>query len=343
MTTLTIAAIAFGALVGGLFLYVAILVLVPGRPARQLDLPAEEPRPGRQSVSFTVDGQQVRAWLYLPDDAGAPVPCVVMSHGFGGTRDMGLEPFAMRYREAGLAALTYDYRHFGASEGEPRQHFSMKSQLDDCRRAIAFARDHERIDGDRIALWGTSAGGGYGLVLAAQDDRIAAVSAQCAALDGKADSKLAIAREGYGFFIKLIPHAQRDKGRSRLGLSPHTIPIVARPGERALFTAPGAYEGYLGLAPEGFVNEICARLMLTHQGDFNPIDHAHGVRCPTLIQVCLEDNLVSRDGAHATAERIGATAELIEYPLGHFEIYTGEGFEAAVTDQVAFFTRHLLG
>ena len=46
---------------------------------------------------------------------GAPV--VVMGHGFGGTKDSGLEPFADRLSRAGLDVLAFDYRGFGASEG----------------------------------------------------------------------------------------------------------------------------------------------------------------------------------------------------------------------------------
>jgi hypothetical protein len=29
------------------------------------------------------------------------------------------------------------------------------------------------------------------------------------------------------------------------------------------------------------------------------------------------------------------------YPIGHFDIYTGEPFEQAISDQIAFLTRHL--
>jgi fermentation-respiration switch protein FrsA (DUF1100 family) len=43
-----------------------------------------------------------------------------MGHGFSGTQDQ-LEPYARRFTEAGIALLTFDYRNFGRSEGEPRQ------------------------------------------------------------------------------------------------------------------------------------------------------------------------------------------------------------------------------
>lgn len=43
--------------------------------------------------------------------------------------------------------------------------------------------------------------------------------------------------------------------------------------------------------------------------------------------------------AIATAQRIGALAELKQYDIGHFDIYVGAGFERAVADQVAFVRR----
>ena len=35
-------------------------------------------------------------------------------------------------------------------------------------------------------------------------------------------------------------------------------------------------------------------------------------------------------------------SEVKHYPVGHFDIYVGEPFERAVSDQTAFLTRHLL-
>ena len=36
-------------------------------------------------------------------------------------------------------------------------------------------------------------------------------------------------------------------------------------------------------------------------------------------------------------------AEVKHYPIGHFDIYTGQWFDRAVADQAGFLTRHLLG
>jgi len=135
-------------------------------------------------------------------------------------------------------------------------------------------------------------------------------------------------------------HAQRDMLRSRFGLSAHKIPIVGRPGSLAFFDLPDAYAGYSALTPTGFVNEICARVIL-RASSYRPIERAKDVRCPVLLQVCERDELASAEAAEATAAELGQWAEVKRYPIGHFDIYQGPAFETAVRDQVAFFEKQL--
>ena len=82
-------------------------------------------------------------------------PCVVMAHGFGGTRDSGLMPFAEPFAAAGMDVVLFDYRGFGDSEGEPRQDISVNKQRQDYHAAVDAARNLPGVDRDRIALGGT--------------------------------------------------------------------------------------------------------------------------------------------------------------------------------------------
>ena len=294
----------------------------------------------RRDVRFESEGEEVAGYLYMPASAAGPVPCVVLNNGLGGTKEHVVEQYALRFSEAGLAALTYDYRHFGESSGQPRQLLSLDKQVEDCRAAIRFVRSLPDIAANRVAVWGTSSAGGYGLVVAATDHSIACVCSQCGSLDHEADSRMIFKREGLGFFLKLFVHAQRDKGRSRFGLSPHCIAVVGRPGAAALLTAPGAVDGYAGLTGLGFVNKICARALVTRH-DRMACDVVAQVRCPVLIQVCDKDVMISVPGSLAMAERMGGLAEVKQYPIGHFDIYHGEHFERAVADQMGFLKRCL--
>lgn len=46
-----------------------------------------------------------------------PPPIVVMGHGMGAQKDIGLWMYGERFCEAGMAVLVFDYRGFGGSEG----------------------------------------------------------------------------------------------------------------------------------------------------------------------------------------------------------------------------------
>ena len=335
-------------LLGIIILYLGIVIFAPGfsvpkQPMQKVKQPSKKeikPPKSRKNVSFKVGETVLSAWLYLPENLSTPVACIIMNHGFGGTKDMFLESYALRFQEAGMAVLTYDYRNFGTSEGEPRQLFYISYQLEDLSEAIKYVRGLKEIDAEKIALWGTSAAGGYGIMTAAQDKKIACVVGQCPGLDSHADIRLALKREGIGFFLRLFMHAQRDMGRSRFGLSAHKIPIVGKPGSFAMIIAPGAFDGYSKLVPPGFINEVCVRSLLRTRG-YNPIDYAKDVQCPVLLQICEKDNLVSKSSYLGTAKILGKYAEVKIYPIGHFDIYTGEDFEKAVSDEIAFFKKHL--
>jgi len=132
----------------------------------------------REDVEFDAAGVRLRGWLYLPDDATGPVPAIVMAHGFSAVKEMYLDAYAEVFAEAGLAALVFDNRNFGASDGEPRQEIDPWAQVRDYRDAITWVRTRSEVDAERMGVWGSSYSGGHVLVLGAIDRRI-----KCAAVD----------------------------------------------------------------------------------------------------------------------------------------------------------------
>lgn len=134
---------------------------------------------------FDSAGTRCAAWFYPPSGGAERPPLVVMGHGLGGTRHMRLDAYARVFADAGIAALVFDYRGFGDSEGAPRQIVDVKAQLADWHAALAFARSGALpIDAGRIAIWGTSFGGGHVMQIASEDQALAAVVAQCPFSDG---------------------------------------------------------------------------------------------------------------------------------------------------------------
>ena len=295
----------------------------------------------RKEVSFKVEGNSISAWLYLPENTSSPVPCIVMAHGLGSTKNLALDSYAVRFQAAGIAVLVFDYRYLGDSEGQPRQLIWIPYQLQDYAAAIEFARSLKGINPEKIALWGTSLSGGHAIVIAARDNRIACVSAQCPLLDGSAGYDQQLHKVGIKYMLRIMGHAQRDLVRSWLRLSPHKIPLVGKPGTLALMADDGAWNIFEELAPDDYVNEACARIGI-RMDKYRPIKQVDKIRCPVLIQACEHDTALPLKVVEKTAKRLGELAQVIHYPIGHFDIYRGENFETAVNDQITFFKKHLM-
>ena len=290
----------------------------------------------RVEVRIPSHGEQLAGYLYRPEPAGAPVPCVVMAHGFSATRDDGLPGYAEAFRDAGFAVLLFDYRHFGASTGQPRQLLDIARQQDDYRAAVAWARHAEGIDPDRIVLWGSSFSGGHVVSVAAGDPRIAAVIAQAP----YTDSLPVIRRMPVRNLLRASVAALRDSAGAILGRPPILIPAAGAPGTFAAMTEPDALSGFTAIVgPDSlWRNEIAARLMLTMPG-YRPVRAAERLTMPVLFCVCDADT-TTPPSSTITAAESAPRGELRHYPYGHFAIYTDPQVKI---DQVEFLNRVLGG
>jgi dienelactone hydrolase len=291
----------------------------------------------REELTFPSGGETCAAYLFRPPAAAGDVPCVVMAHGFTGTRDERLPAFAERFAQAGLAALVFDYRHFGASTGEPRQVLDIGRQLEDYRAAIRFARTLTGVDPERIALWGSSFSGGHVLTLTAQDPSIAAAVVQVPFADGIPTVRLAPLRNALRGTLLGIA----DRAGALVGRPPVRIPVIGAPGTFAVMTAPEAKPGFEAIVPPGSLwrNEVAARIML-RVGTYRPLAGADRIACPLLVCVAERDETAPPAPGIRAAER-APRGELKLYPYGHFEVYVGEPFEQVVADQVEFLARQV--
>lgn len=295
-------------------------------------------------ITFTSRGVPCAAW-HLPaaDDAFAGPrgrPCVVMAHGFGGTRDTGLLGYAEAFAQAGIDAFVFDYRGFGDSQGAPRQDVSFRRQRQDYHAAIAAARRLPGVDPDRIALWGTSYSGGHVIAVAAQDGRVAAVVSLTPATDGLAALAQIARYAGTGQLVRATAHGLRDVARALTKREPHHVPVVGQRGSVAIISTPGAEEAYTSMAGLTWRNEVCARTVL-EVGLNRPTTFARRLTCPLLVQVGENDRVAPPGAARRAAKKAGHLAQLCEYPVDHFDVYDGPWQQQALADQLAFMRQHL--
>ena len=300
----------------------------------------------RRDVWFTSGRDRCHGWLYLPAAAAdtaeaAQPPVIVMAHGLGAVKTLRLDAFAERFAAAGYACLVFDYRHFGDSDGQPRELISIRRQRQDWKAAVGFARTLPEIDGTRVVLWGTSFAGGHALVTGAQDPDVAAVVVQCPFTDGfasaTANSPRAVAR--------LLAAGSRDVAAALRRRAPVRIKAAARPGKVGLMSRPEDVERVLalldasGVAEADFHNDVPARVALAIPFA-RPGRKVRQLHCPVLFCVADDDGVAPAKATlrHARTARHG---EVKTYATGHFDIYAGQWFEPVITDQLAFLARHV--
>lgn len=138
----------------------------------------------RQDVEFESEGVTVRGHLYTPDGADGPVPVVVMAGGWCYVKELVQPDYAKVFVDSGIAALVFDYRNLGTSDGEPRQHLDPWQQIEDYRNAIGFVETRSEIDSNRIGIWGISYSGGHVIIVGATDPRVKCIVSNIPVVDG---------------------------------------------------------------------------------------------------------------------------------------------------------------
>jgi len=164
----------------------------------------------RQDVEFLSGGEVVRGHLYLPEGDG-PFPLVVMAGGWCYVKELVQPYYAQAFVDAGCAAVVFDYRRFGASDGTPRQHLDPWDQIEDYRNAISFGETLGRVDAGRIGVWGISYSGGHALIVGAIDPRVRCVVSTIPVVDGLLNMKRVHGAIGFRRLVDAVGEDRRKR------------------------------------------------------------------------------------------------------------------------------------
>jgi alpha-beta hydrolase superfamily lysophospholipase len=292
----------------------------------------------RSDVTFLVKSERCAGWLYLPPRRSRRGSCVVMAHGITGTKDFALPAYAERFSEAGHAVLTFDYRHFGSSQGEPRQLVDVGRQIEDIRAALDFARSRAEVDPERVLLWGTSLGAGHVVSVSASDQRLAAAIAQLPFLGVDPRHK---SPRPLRVTLELVSRAIADAFGALFGHVPVMVPMLGLPGRFAVFTGDEDYKSMRELEARAptWRNEMAARSLFSLLR-YRPVKMAKRVAMPLLIAAADRDTATSARLIEEVAQR-APSSKLLHYPGSHFSAYVGSVFDQMMADETAFAAEHL--
>ena len=231
-----------------------------------------------QPFTFTSAGDRLVGVLYLPSEQ--PVAVVVTTGPLTSVKEQATGAYARALAERGFAAVAFDHRTFGESEGEPRQFENPEGKADDVRAAVTALGADDRTRGLPVVAVGVCAGGGYMAKAVADDRRISAF----AGVAGYYSDGAAFAESSPDAYKEANDRGLAAERRWRETGAAETIAAVAPDGGDVAMPLREAYE-YYG-TPRGAVDNYTnafAVQSLAYTTPFDAQEAASRIEVPFLL------------------------------------------------------------
>jgi uncharacterized protein len=307
-----------------------------------------------EKVHFQSEGMKVVGNLFKPAgnskqqgqgqerDVKTPLPVILVAGAMTGVKEQVAGHYAQRIAKAGYMTLALDHRHFGESDGMPRQHEDPAKKMEDFKNAISFLSSLKYIDKERIGACGISMGGGYMLQLAAFDRRIKVVAIVASGLN-LGDTLLEML--GKDRFINFLREYNAARQKHYDTGEVQYIPAVATGNKPAAMIGDEPFEYYgtsRAWSPwwiNRYTTESIENLM-----SYNAVPYAHHVSpTPLLIVHGRNDKYCFPKFAKQVYEEAGEPKEILWLDTGnHIDLYDNEKYVSpAISKIVEWFNRYM--
>ena len=270
-------------------------------------------------VTFFSDGVKLHGYLHRPDSVDGRAPFIVQGPGWMGLADAKLYgPYHQAFTDAGFAVLIFDYRGFGASEGD-RGTLSPSWQLADWRNAVAYMRGRDDVQARRGAIFGSGGtGGGNAVLVAAAEPDMRATISQVPVADGRDWLHRQRAEHEWISFLAAVEADRRSRATTGRGTDVHPREGIALdPPERKTTTVKSDVDARIPTS----VPLAAAQGIL----DYRPIDAAPHVRGLMVIAVA-DDAMTPTDHAERLYEAAPSPKRLImQRNTTHYAAYKQYG------------------
>ncbi|MBD0404496.1 alpha/beta hydrolase [Flammeovirga sp. EKP202] len=166
-----------------------------------------------EKVVFKSEGLKLVGNLYYPEgyQKGKSYPTIIVAGSWTTVKEQMAGLYAQKLADNGFITLTFDFRNYGESEGEPRFWENPTMKVEDIKNAVTYLETLPEVDESKIGTFAVCAGSMYTLMAAAEDQRIKAVVTAASWLqDGEAVKLFYGGEEGVN---AKITAAQKSKNK----------------------------------------------------------------------------------------------------------------------------------
>ena len=314
-------------------------------PGQTLVVTEEEKafKPGKNSVSFLSEGVKVAADLYLPESyvAGEKLPTIIVTPPITGVKEQTAGLYAEKMSKEGFAAMAFDPRGFGESEGELLV-IDPHNAAEDIWNGVTYLKTLDMVDGDNVFALGICGGSAYSYYATALDNRISAVATVSPYLTLATDARDAFGGDGTSIRNLLYSNSglARD-GAAAYGQEILTKAVPETEEEIAAATpiALGMRTYYLEGMPgdvstwKNSVNVKSVNLM----NSFNIYDYAFFFDAIPVLTV-VGDEAITTPGAVKFYDMINGPKEKLEIEgSDHFELYWKPEYVNPAVEKISAF------
>ena len=290
----------------------------------------------KRTVSIWSNATRMAGHLYLPKNRKPEdkLPAVVLCAGTGGTKEQTGTRLGPILAQHGYVALAFDYRGWGQSdsqlmsvEQQPkaeagdeitikvkplRGQMDYADQTEDIRAAVSYIVGEPGVDATRIALWGTSYGGGLVVWATGNDPRVKCLAAQVPGMGGGAGP--AALKAAYDLATK----------QARGETEPAPIETGKLTGLLARYTT--------------------MRRNPVKSLGYNALEAAAKITAPSIFVIAEKEEFGGNpavEAAHKDLVKRGVPSEVhVLKNATHYSVYA-EAFDEATRVEIAWFDKHL--
>ena len=284
---------------------------------------------------------------------------ILMCHGLGSQKDMGLERYASRFLKSGYSVISIDYRSFGRSEnifGSSVRHWIQPwYQIDDIISTLQAIKSDKVLglstrNVKSIFLWGTSFGGGHVLEAAnkiqSQDIPIPikGIISQIPHLDGNTAAKNSMKARPLVETIRIVILCIFDTILSQyLHSKPFLVKIASLKNETSFMPyEPTELKKYFEKHPKQYIgnwHNLATARSFAYMKFYNPIQIVHNIKFPVLYIGASDDNICPLD---SVIQAVNATknSDLYVVKGTHHDVYSDKVVSDVTKQMITFMNKY---